>query len=60
MIFGWRLKNLPMKILILEDEPLVAVSLINLVKELEPSAIVDGPLGSVSEATDWAKQQCLA
>lgn len=48
-----------MKILILEDEPLVAVSLINLVKELEPSAIVDGPLGSVSEATDWLSSNAL-
>jgi len=42
-----------MKILIIEDEPLVAVSLVNLVKELEPSANIDGPVGSVREAGEW-------
>ena len=48
-----------MKILILEDEPLVAVSLINLVKELEPFATVDGPVGSVNEATEWLNSNAL-
>lgn len=48
-----------MKILILEDEPLVAVSLINLVRELEPSAVLDGPLGSVKEATEWLNKNIL-
>jgi len=42
-----------MKILIIEDEPLVAISLINLVKELEPSAAIMGPLGSVKASDEW-------
>lgn len=42
-----------MKILIIEDEPLVAVSLINLVKEIEPFAVIDGPLESVKQSIDW-------
>ena len=48
-----------MKILIIEDEQLVAVSLINLVKELEPAATVAGPIGSVQEATEWLSKNAL-
>ncbi len=39
-----------MNILILEDEPLVAESLLKLVRQLEPDAIIAGPLDSVKEA----------
>ena len=39
-----------MRILIIEDEPLVAVSLTRLLKQLEPDAIVDGPIASVKES----------
>jgi len=39
-----------MNILILEDEPLVAESLIKLVRQLEPGASIAGPVQSVSEA----------
>ena len=39
-----------MKILVLEDERLVAESLMKLVKQLEPDAIVEGPVASVKEA----------
>jgi two-component system, LytTR family, response regulator len=42
-----------MTILIIEDEPLVAVSLSKLVKELEPGAILQGPIASVKESKDW-------
>src|SRR5215468_7038231 len=48
-----------MKILVIEDEPLVAVSLINLVKELEPSASVEGPIGSVRESAEWLSKNIL-
>jgi len=48
-----------MKVLIIEDEPLVAVSLINLVKELEPSAAVEGPIGSVRETIEWLNKNAL-
>ena len=41
-----------MKILILEDEHLVAESLIKLVKQLEPGADISGPVASVKEAKD--------
>ncbi|HOY17205.1 MAG TPA: LytTR family DNA-binding domain-containing protein [Haliscomenobacter sp.] len=40
-------------ILMLEDEPLVAFSLLNLVSEIEPTATVLGPLSSVKEAQEW-------
>ena len=42
-----------MKILIIEDEPLVAISLAKLVKELEPGATINGPLASVRESKQW-------
>lgn len=48
-----------MKILIIEDEPLVAISLINLVKEIEPSAVLHGPLGSVKDAAEWLSKNEL-
>lgn len=39
-----------MKILVLEDEHLVAESLIKVVRQLEPDAIIEGPVTSVKEA----------
>ena len=42
-----------MRILIIEDEPLVAVSLLKLVKELEPGALIEGPLASVKDTGEW-------
>ena len=48
-----------MKILIIEDEPLVAVSLISLVKELEPTVEVEGPIGSVKESVEWLNKNAL-
>jgi DNA-binding LytR/AlgR family response regulator len=42
-----------MNVLIIEDEPLVALSLKKLLTQLEPEAIIFGPLESVSEAKDW-------
>lgn len=46
-----------MNILILEDEHLVAESLIRLVKQIEPAAVIEGPLTSVSEATMYLARQ---
>lgn len=48
-----------MKILIIEDEPLVARDLIKLVNKLRPQAEVQGPLGSVSGARNWFKENTL-
>lgn len=45
-----------MTILIIEDEPLVAVSLARLIRELEPRATLCGPLARVSEAREWLQQ----
>ena len=42
-----------MNILIIEDESLVADSLIGLVKEIEPSAVISGPTVSVKETREW-------
>lgn len=42
-----------MTILVIEDEFLVAESLISLVKEIEPSANIAGPLVSVKETKEW-------
>jgi DNA-binding LytR/AlgR family response regulator len=42
-----------MNVLIIEDEPLVAVSLRKLLLQLEPGANIFGPLESVSEAKEW-------
>lgn len=41
-----------MKILVLEDEPLVARSLIGTVKQLEPDAVISGPVETVKEARE--------
>jgi DNA-binding LytR/AlgR family response regulator len=42
-----------MNILIIEDEPLVAISLAKVVQELEPAATLQGPLAGVKEAREW-------
>lgn len=42
-----------MNILIIEDEPLVAISLARLVQELEPHAGLQGPLAGVKETKEW-------
>jgi len=39
-----------MNILVLEDEPLVAESLLKLVRQLEPEASITGPVQSVKDA----------
>ena len=44
-----------MKILLIEDEPLVAINLENLVKKLEPNALLLATIGSVKESLDWFK-----
>ncbi len=48
-----------MTILIIEDEPLVAISLSKLVKELEPDVNLYGPLASVKESKEWLASQPL-
>jgi two-component system LytT family response regulator len=42
-----------MTILIIEDEPLVAISLSKMVKELEQDVIIHGPVASVKESREW-------
>jgi len=42
-----------MRILIIEDEPFVAISLAKIVQELEPTAELIGPLGSVTDTKEW-------
>ena len=44
-----------MKILLIEDEPLVAKNLESLVKKLEPKASLLATMGSVKESLDWFK-----
>jgi two-component system LytT family response regulator len=44
-----------MKILLIEDEPLVAKNLESLVKKLEPNASILAIMGSVKETLDWFK-----
>jgi two-component SAPR family response regulator len=44
-----------MKILLIEDEPLVAKNLENLVKKLEPNAVLLATISSVKESLDWFK-----
>jgi two-component system LytT family response regulator len=44
-----------MRILIIEDEPLVALSLAKVLAELEPKADISGPLSSVKESMEWLK-----
>jgi len=43
----------PLNILMLEDEPLVAYSLLSLMQEIEPAAQITGPISSVKEAQEW-------
>ena len=45
-----------MTILIIEDEFLVAESLISLVKEIEPTAVIVGPMASVRETREWLQK----
>ncbi len=45
-----------MTILIIEDEFLVAESLINLVKEIEPSSTIIGPIATVRETNQWLQE----
>ncbi|GAB2785780.1 LytTR family DNA-binding domain-containing protein [Rhabdobacter roseus] len=42
-----------MRILILEDEPLIARSLVKEVRHIEPEAVLEGPLESISQALQW-------
>ena len=42
-----------MRILVIEDERLVAQSLIKMVKQLEPTAEIEGPIPSVQESKVW-------
>lgn len=44
-----------MKILLIEDEALVAKNLENLVKQLEPTSTLLATIGSVKETLDWFK-----
>jgi two-component system, LytTR family, response regulator len=44
-----------MKVLLIEDEPLVAKNLENLVKKLEPNAVLLAIISSVKESLDWFK-----
>ena len=48
-----------MKILIIEDEPLAATDLQNLLKRIEPSAVVEAILSSVEAAKKWFGQYPL-
>ncbi len=47
---------LKMKILIIEDEPLVAKNLINLINQTEPNAQILGVLDSVINSINWFKE----
>jgi two-component system LytT family response regulator len=42
-----------MTILLIEDEPLIARQLQKLVRQLEPGAVIDGPLASVQAVCDY-------
>lgn len=42
-----------MTILLIEDEPLIARQLLKLVRQIEPDATVEGPLGTVQAATEY-------
>lgn len=48
-----------MKIVIIEDETLVARSLVQLLGELAPGAIIEGPLTSVVESKAWFRNNQL-
>lgn len=45
-----------MTILVIEDESLVAESLISLVKEIEPNSVIIGPMASVRETKEWLQK----
>ena len=45
-----------MKILVIEDEPLVAESLMKMVKQLEPSAELIGPIPTVKASLEWLEE----
>ncbi len=45
-----------MTILLIEDEPLIAKQLLKLVRQLEPEATVDGPLGSVQTVVEYLSE----
>lgn len=47
----------PLNILMLEDEPLVAFSLLSLMREIEPNAHIHGPISNVKEAQEWLNTQ---
>jgi two-component system, LytTR family, response regulator len=51
-IFGKK-NPFPVNILLLEDEPLVARSLVSAVRSLEPEAVITGPFESVKKAVAW-------
>lgn len=44
-----------MKILVIEDEALVALSLMELIRSLEPASELEGPLVSVQQSIQWLK-----
>lgn len=48
-----------MKILVIEDEPLVARDLCNLVTRLEPGSTLIGPLASVSASIQWLRENAM-
>lgn len=48
-----------MKILVIEDELLVAESLLKIVRQLEPAAEIEGPLQSVKQANKWLSENTL-
>ena len=48
-----------MTILLIEDEPLIARQLQKLVSQLEPEAMIDGPLGSVQGICDYFSSRTM-
>lgn len=44
-----------MKVLVIEDELLIAANLIRMVREIEPDAEIFGPLVGVKESLEWLK-----
>ncbi|MFT3682614.1 MAG: LytTR family DNA-binding domain-containing protein [Ferruginibacter sp.] len=45
-----------MRILVIEDEPLVAESLMKMVRQLEPTAVIEGPLAGVKTSLQWLEE----
>ena len=45
-----------MKVLVIEDELLIAENLIRMVREIEPDAEISGPLVGVEESREWLKK----